>query len=65
MCAAKRHVCFTLESGHVQCTRPCLLWANSGHRKQLGGWSELKDGDERYQNEDRQHYDLRKGIRRL
>jgi hypothetical protein len=32
VCAAKRHVCFTLESGHVHCTRPCLLWANSGHR---------------------------------
>jgi hypothetical protein len=25
MCAAKRHVCFTLESGHVRCTRPFLL----------------------------------------
>src|SRR5262245_21593567 len=24
-------VCFTPESGHVQCTRLCLLWANSGH----------------------------------
>jgi len=28
---AKRHVCFTPESGHVQCTSRCLLWANSGH----------------------------------
>ena len=27
----KRPVCFTLESGHVHCTRPCLLWAKSGH----------------------------------
>src|SRR5215831_4454991 len=26
------HVRFTPESGHVQCKRPCLLWANSGHR---------------------------------
>jgi hypothetical protein len=25
------HVCFTPESGHVQCTSLCLLWANSGH----------------------------------
>jgi hypothetical protein len=29
--AVKSHVRFTPESGHVQCTRPCLLWANSGH----------------------------------
>src|SRR5262245_27733656 len=28
---ASVHVCFTLESGHVQCTSPCPLWANSGH----------------------------------
>src|SRR4029079_17264455 len=27
-----RHVRFTPESGHLQCTRSCLLWANSGHR---------------------------------
>src|SRR5262249_23844512 len=27
---AKRDVRFTPESGHVQCTRQCLLWANSG-----------------------------------
>jgi len=31
MCAAKGHVRFTPESGHVQCTSSCLLWANSGH----------------------------------
>jgi len=30
ICAAKRHVRFTPESGHLQRTRPCLLWANSG-----------------------------------
>src|SRR5262249_49664102 len=28
---ANRDVRFTPKSGHVQCTRPCLLWANSGH----------------------------------
>jgi hypothetical protein len=28
--AANGHVCFTPESGHVQCDSPCLLWANSG-----------------------------------
>jgi hypothetical protein len=28
-----RQVRFTPESGHVRCTRPCLLWANSGHRQ--------------------------------
>ena len=28
---AKRHVRFTPESGHVQCTRVCPLCANSGH----------------------------------
>ena len=27
----KNHVRFTPESGHVQRTRPCLLWAISGH----------------------------------
>jgi len=27
----KPHVRFTPESGHMQCTRPCLLWAISGH----------------------------------
>jgi hypothetical protein len=26
---------FTPESGHVQCTGPCPLWANSGHRVRL------------------------------
>ena len=26
----KRHVHFTPESGHVQCTSSCPLWANSG-----------------------------------
>src|SRR5262245_44305789 len=31
MCSAKRHVSFTPESGHVQRTCGCLLWANSGH----------------------------------
>jgi len=29
MCAAKGHVCFASESGHVQCTRPCLLWVQA------------------------------------
>ena len=28
---ATSHVCFTPESGHVQCRKPCLLRANSGH----------------------------------
>jgi hypothetical protein len=32
VCTAKGHVCFTPESGHVQCTSSCLLWANNGHR---------------------------------
>jgi hypothetical protein len=27
---ANGHVRFTPESGHAQCTRSCLLWANSG-----------------------------------
>ena len=27
------HVRFTPETGHVQCTSPCLLWANSGHHR--------------------------------
>ena len=31
MCNANRHVRFTPNSGHVQCTSPCLLCANSGH----------------------------------
>jgi hypothetical protein len=34
MCGAKGHVCFAPESGHVQCTSRCLLWANSGHSGQ-------------------------------
>jgi hypothetical protein len=29
--SATGHVRFTPKSGHVQCTRPCLLWAKSGH----------------------------------
>src|SRR5215475_9662924 len=29
--SANGHVCFTPESGHVQCTSSCLLWAKSGH----------------------------------
>jgi hypothetical protein len=28
--AAKGHVCFTPESGHLQCNSSCLLWAKSG-----------------------------------
>src|SRR5215471_7198338 len=30
---APAYVCFTPESGHVRCTSPCPLWANSGHRR--------------------------------
>jgi hypothetical protein len=30
-CTAIGNVCFAPESGHVQCTSSCLLWANSGH----------------------------------
>src|SRR5262245_58522073 len=30
ICTAIGHVRFTPESGHVQCTSACLLWANSG-----------------------------------
>jgi hypothetical protein len=29
---ALAYVRFTPESGHVQCTSACPLWANSGHR---------------------------------
>src|SRR5262245_28226802 len=29
------HVRFTPERGHLQCTRACPLWANSGHRQNL------------------------------
>src|SRR5262249_8539411 len=32
ICAAKSHVRFTPESGHVRCTRLCPLWAKGGHR---------------------------------
>jgi ClpX C4-type zinc finger len=32
ICSAKRHVCFTPESGHVQRNYGCPLRANSGHR---------------------------------
>src|SRR5262249_2608895 len=35
ICSAKRHVCFTPKSGHVQCTSSCPLWAKSGHRGPL------------------------------
>src|SRR5262245_13993442 len=35
---ARRHdltiVRFAPESGHLRCTSQCLLWANSGHRRQ-------------------------------
>jgi len=31
ICAAKSHVRFTPESGHVRCGSACPLWANSGH----------------------------------
>src|SRR5262249_35027556 len=33
--AVTRHVRFTPESRHAQCTRACLLWAKSGHRSAL------------------------------
>ena len=33
VCAAKSHVRFSPESGQMRCTRSCLLWANSGHRR--------------------------------
>jgi hypothetical protein len=32
MCAAKGHVRFTPESGHVRCSYRGPLWAKSGHR---------------------------------
>jgi hypothetical protein len=35
ICGAQTHVCFTPKSGHVQRTRPSLLWANSGHETNL------------------------------
>src|SRR5262245_54359631 len=31
ICSARERVRFTPESGHVQCSRPCPLWAKSGH----------------------------------
>jgi hypothetical protein len=31
MRAARRHVRFTPESGHVRCNGPYQLWAKSGH----------------------------------
>ena len=31
MCSARGHVCFTPNSGHVQCNSACPLCANSGH----------------------------------
>src|SRR6185312_11191318 len=33
--AANGHVCFPPESGHVQCTSSCLLWAKSGHGRSV------------------------------
>jgi hypothetical protein len=33
---AATYVRFTPESGHVQCTSSCLLWANSGHLPIMG-----------------------------
>ncbi|MGB8613255.1 MAG: hypothetical protein WCD60_16705, partial [Pseudolabrys sp.] len=33
ICAAISHVCFTLKSGHVQCTNACPLCAKSGHSR--------------------------------
>src|SRR5215510_8275761 len=35
VCNPKNHVRFTPESGHVQRTRSCLLWANSGHSRRV------------------------------
>jgi hypothetical protein len=40
-CAAKGHVCFAPESGHVQCISRCPLWAKSGHYL---GLNEFKAG---------------------
>ena len=36
MCSAKGHVRFTPESGHVQCTNSCPLWARSRHSSRVG-----------------------------
>ena len=33
ICAAKSHVRFASESGHVRCSSSCPLSANSGHRE--------------------------------
>jgi ClpX C4-type zinc finger len=43
ICSAKRHVCFTPESGHVQCNRP--LWARPSNGIQpcnpaIGSWND-------------------------
>jgi hypothetical protein len=38
---ANRHVRFTPESGHLQCTSPCPLRANSGHCAELRWVSRL------------------------
>ena len=35
ICGAKGHVCFSPNSGHVQCTSRCPLCANSGHQGPL------------------------------
>ena len=35
MSSALANVRFTLESGNVQCTGACALWANSGHGKDM------------------------------
>src|SRR5262245_58255923 len=39
ICSAQAHVRFTPDSGHVQCTSECRLWANSGlmHRSKKSG----------------------------
>src|SRR5262245_51549194 len=39
--SANGHVCFPPESGHVQRTHPCLLWAKSGHRSSYSITSDL------------------------
>src|SRR5262249_60600139 len=40
ICAAKSHVRFTRESGHLQCSSRCPLWAKSGHRHAYSAASE-------------------------
>jgi hypothetical protein len=37
----RKHVRFTPGSGHVQRTRPCLLWAKSGHPDRLSAASDV------------------------